>query len=48
MQNLKDLSKFYKTNKYELGYIDIYEKYFENINSQFVTKKAWHQNFQES
>ena len=34
MQNLKDLSKYYKTNKYELGYIDICEKYFENIKDK--------------
>ena len=34
MKNLKDLSKYYKTNKYELGYIDIYEKYFENIRNK--------------
>ena len=32
--DLKDLSKYYKTNKYELGYIDIYEKYFNNIKDK--------------
>lgn len=31
MRNLKKLAKEFKTNKYDLGYIDIYEKYFENI-----------------
>lgn len=31
MTNLKYLSQIYKANKYELGYIDIYEQYFSKI-----------------
>ena len=34
MSNLKNLSQLYKANKFELGYIDVYEKYFENIKDK--------------
>ena len=34
MSNLKKLSQLYKANKFELGYIDVYEKYFENIKDK--------------
>ena len=34
MSNLKNLAKYHKTNKYDLGYIDVYEKYFEQIKNK--------------
>ena len=34
MSNLKNLSQLYKANKFELGYIDVYEKYFENLKDK--------------
>ena len=33
MSNLKNLAKYHKTNKYDLGYIDVYEKYFEKVKN---------------
>ena len=34
MSNLKNLAKYHKTNKYDRGYIDVYEKYFEKIQNK--------------
>ena len=34
MSDLKDLAKYHKSNKYDLGYIDIYEKYFRSIKDK--------------
>tara|TARA_B100000929_G_C15245514_1_gene331378 strand:- start:325 stop:459 length:135 start_codon:yes stop_codon:yes gene_type:complete len=34
MSNLKNLAKYHKANKYDLGYIDVYEKYFEKIKNK--------------
>ena len=31
---ISSLAKFYKTDKFEHGYTEIYEKYFENIKDQ--------------
>ena len=38
MSNLKNLSELYKANKLELGYIDVYEKYFENFRLSKILK----------
>ena len=32
--DLKELSKLHKVNKYDLGYIDVYEKYFDKIKNK--------------
>jgi len=34
MNDLKELSKLHKVNKYDLGYIDVYEKYFDKIKNK--------------
>ena len=34
MNDLKELSKLYKVNKYDLGYTDVYEKYFDKIKNK--------------
>ena len=46
MNDLKDLSKLYKVNKYNLGYINIYEKYFDKIKNKSL--KLWSKYFKNS
>ena len=59
MNDLKELSKLHKVNKYDLGYIDVYEIYFDKIKNKNLqileigvdkgpSLKLWSKYFQNS